>query len=79
MVNSADEIVEMRQYHGRIEVAESSSGVAVRRHDTEALEWLPPDLRAFRPAPRGEYTLRASDEVVTNPDVLATWTVRRNF
>ena len=36
---------------------------------------LPPDPRAFDPAPPGSYRLRVSGETVENPDFTATWTV----
>jgi hypothetical protein len=77
VVDSGRDVVEQRQFHGRIEIADPSRGIAVRRQDTATLEWLPPDLRAFRAAPPGDYTLRCSGETVTDPDVMATWTVRR--
>lgn len=38
---------------------------------------LPPDLDAIRSAPRGEYRILATGEVVVNPDLLATWTLTR--
>lgn len=36
---------------------------------------LPPAPESFSPAPPGEYRLRSTGEVVTDPDYLATWTV----
>jgi len=36
---------------------------------------LPPDLRSLKPAPAGEYRLRATGEIVRDPDYLATWVV----
>jgi len=41
------------------------------------VECLPPDLRAFRKAEPGEYRLKSSDEVVVDPDYLASWTITR--
>jgi hypothetical protein len=38
---------------------------------------LPPDLDAICTAPRGEYRILATGEVVINPDLLATWTLTR--
>jgi hypothetical protein len=77
VLDAKDEVVEQRQFHGVVEVADASSGIAVRRHDTSELEWLPPDLRAFSRAEPGEYRLRSTGEVLTDPDVLATWTVHQ--
>ncbi|MDR1132001.1 MAG: hypothetical protein LBL15_06245 [Oscillospiraceae bacterium] len=36
---------------------------------------LPPDLSALRAAPKGEYLLKSTGEVVINPDLLTMWTV----
>jgi hypothetical protein len=36
---------------------------------------LPPDTAAFRRAPPGRYRLKATDEIVNNPDYTCAWTV----
>ena len=77
VLDAKDAVVEQRQFHGVVEVADASSGIAVRRHDISELEWLPLDLRAFSRAEPGEYRLRSTGEVLTDPDVLATWTVHQ--
>jgi len=46
----------------------------VRRGETK---WLPPATGVFRPAPRGEYRLRSTGEVVVDPDFTAQWTVKQ--
>lgn len=75
-VLSADnEVTERRQFSGRIESVDPESGVHVRRRDTDQLEWLPPDPRAYEPAAPGEYHLTGSGEVVVDPDLVAIWTV----
>jgi hypothetical protein len=51
-------------YHGVIEVLDEQLGIGVRRADTGALVWLPPDLRAFVKAPPGRFRHRASGETV---------------
>jgi hypothetical protein len=65
------------QYHGRIVAADKQHGFKVECEGVWAgrTMGLPPDLRAFRPAAPGEYKLRSTGEVVTDPDVLATWTI----
>ncbi|MGB7589031.1 MAG: hypothetical protein WBM00_10020 [Solirubrobacterales bacterium] len=60
------------------EAADERHGFALRRADTGDLEWLPPDLRAFKPAEPGEYTLRPTGEVVVDPDFLSTWIAERH-
>jgi hypothetical protein len=66
-----------RQFYGTIEATDPRRGFSIRRADNGELEWLPPDLRAFRPADPGSYTLRASGEVVVDPDFTAAWTLTR--
>lgn len=39
--------------------------------------WLPPDVRPFTVAARGEYRLRSTGEVVVDPDLTATWVVTK--
>jgi hypothetical protein len=46
----------------------------VRHGETK---WLPPSTGVFRPAPRGEYRLRSTGEVVVDPDFTAQWTVKQ--
>jgi len=50
-------------------------GIALGPHDTGELEWLAPDVRAFALAAPGEYRLRSTGEVVSDPDVLTTGTL----
>jgi hypothetical protein len=78
VLGPGDEVIEQREFHGLIELAEEGRGIAIRRHDTGTLEWLPPDLDALRPAPPGRYTLSSSGDVVVDPDLLGTWTVVSN-
>ncbi len=72
-----DEVIEQVQFHGVIETADERTGFALRRADTGEWESLPPDLRAFRPAEPGEYTLSSTGEVVLDPDFIATWIAER--
>jgi hypothetical protein len=65
-----------RQFHGVIEQADQRRGFAVRVNP-ETLEWLPPHPAAFSAAAPGEYRLQSTGELVTDPDLLATWTIRR--
>ena len=45
-----------------------------RRGETK---WLPPCTGAFRAAPRGEYRLRSTGEIVVDPDFTPQWTVKQ--
>jgi hypothetical protein len=66
-----------RQYHGKITKAEPDVGFTIECEGVSAGQTmvLPPDLRAFRLADRGEYRLRSTGEVVNDPDILTTWSI----
>lgn len=61
------------QFHGII-TSVSTSGITIKRQDTGEDFTLPPATDSLKPAPRGEYRLRATGEVVVDPDYLTTWT-----
>src|SRR5437763_1251331 len=63
------------QYHGRIVRANLTEGIVLQTPAGGELK-LPPDLRPFFGARRGQYTFRSSGEVVTDPDLQITWTYR---
>ena len=58
---------------------DAQEGVSLRLEGNRHGEWktLPPHLANFGCASPGEYRLRQTGEVVTNPDYTATWTVNR--
>ncbi len=62
------------QLHGVITRAVENEGIYLRCGEDELA--LPPEPAAFRPAAPGRYTLKATDEVVEDPDFTAVWTVR---
>lgn len=66
---SKDEIVGEEQFHGLI-VEADEEGLVLERADTGSRVVLPPQIQA---APQGDYRLRATGEVVSHPDYLATW------
>lgn len=68
---------EQEQMFGVIRSANGRDGFEVALKGTRAGEtyWLPPDLRNIDPAAPGEYRLRSTGEVVTNPDYTTTWTI----
>lgn len=63
------------ELHGLIRVADANRGFCIELQGGRAGEsyWVPPDVGVFRQAPRGEYRLRSTGEVVSDPDYLATW------
>lgn len=77
-LDHAGTFLEQKQMHGTILRADAKKGfeVALINQNGERF-WLPPDLRSFEEAAPGEYRLRATGEVVVDPDLICTWTVNR--
>ena len=67
--NSEGEFLYQEQFHGLIVGADDGS-VVIERADNGVRVSLPPELTK---APPGEYRLRSTGEVVTDPDYLAKW------
>lgn len=65
----------LEQYYGRVESMDEG-GIYLRLVTTGMLFRLPPAPEAFEPAEPGEYRLRSTSEIVTDPDFVATWTVQ---
>lgn len=74
-----DQFLEQQQVHGIIVSADQSKGFVVELRGERQGETfkLPPDVRPFSDAHPGEYRLRSTGEVVINPDLLATWIIRK--
>ena len=66
---------ERQQFHGTVVSASAAAGIRlVLNGESEGQQYtLPPDLRAFSRAKPGKYRLRATGEVVSNPEFLASW------
>lgn len=64
------------QMFGTIEIADRERGVAIllERSRSGELYWLPPDLRAYREAPKGSYRLRRTGEIIEDPDFTVSFT-----
>ncbi|HYY99758.1 MAG TPA: hypothetical protein VE642_14260 [Pyrinomonadaceae bacterium] len=71
--DARDNIRCRKQWWGTVEKASTSEGIRVRLSNSSETPAFPPDLRAVRRAAPGEYRLKESGEVVTDPDFLATW------
>lgn len=68
--------VGQEQLHGEIVRANPEDGIVIRQTNGEEFK-MPPDLSMLEPAPKAEYKLRATGEVVVNPDYVATWAIDR--
>ena len=68
----------LTQMFGIIVSAEPGKGIEVALEGVRDGEtyWLPPDTAALHPAPLGDYRLKTTQEVVSDPDLLTTWTIR---
>lgn len=68
------------QLHGRVVAANAKEGICVRLEGMRAgkYTWLPPDLRPWQDLPRGEYRLRSTGEILTNPDLQCFWIATRH-
>ena len=69
-----DQVVDQQQLAGEF-VHMDDDAVYLRLANGEIFT-LPPDISGFKPATPGEYRLRSTGEVVSNPDYIATWTVQ---
>jgi hypothetical protein len=67
-------LLEQNQFHGEIVRINENEGIVIRLHDSDEEFKLPPSVKSLQPAPPGEYRLRATGEVVVNPDFITTWT-----
>jgi hypothetical protein len=67
------------QMHGRINVVDAERGIGVALEGARSGEtfWLPAKFQAFQPARPGEYRLKATGEVITDPDYTTSWTITR--
>lgn len=73
-VTADGRVREQQQLHGVVVSADEEQGVEIRQSSGEIFT-LPPALDSFEPADPGEYTLRSTGEVVTDPDLLCSWTI----
>ena len=73
-VDHAGNVIEKRQFHGKVVRASAEKGVILVDGNGEE-HWVPLQRDAFTPAEPGHYRLRSTGEVVVDPTWLATWTV----
>lgn len=75
-VDRDDRPTGQRQFHGVIVRIDPRQGVVVAVHGTGDEVCLPPDLGSYHVAAPGHYRLRSTGEVVVDPDLTCTWTVK---
>ncbi|MFL5758654.1 MAG: hypothetical protein ACJ789_02890 [Thermomicrobiales bacterium] len=74
-LNADGTVNEKVQLFGTI-VSFDETIVTLRRADNGEDFTLPPALWAFEEAEPGEYRLHSTGEVVVDPDLISTWTIR---
>ena len=67
------------QFFGTVMSVDANDGIVLRLEGKRAGEMitLPPQLQNFETAVPGEYRLRQTGELVTDPDYTAEWTISR--
>ena len=69
-----ERLINREQLHGVI-IKSDEEGITVKLGTTGEEFTLPPDLTALEEAPKGEYRLYSTDEIVVDPDFLVRYTV----
>lgn len=66
------------QMFGVIRSADARKGFEVVLGGSRSgqIYWIPPDLRNFSAARPGEYRLRSTGEVISDPDYISNWTIQ---
>jgi hypothetical protein len=77
--NSDGSVDRREQFFGIVQSADKHAGILLNLKGTHAgcRYNLPPDLRSYFKASPGNYRLRSTNEVVTNPDFTVTFSVHR--
>jgi hypothetical protein len=80
VLDAAGGVTDKFQVYGRVSSADQTGGIDVKlRGNREGETYtLPPDTRAFRRAKPGNYTLKATGEVVVDPDFTTSWTFQQS-
>jgi hypothetical protein len=76
-LNHEGGLIEQKQMHGTIVRINESEGLVVQLDYSEEFFALPPALHSIQEAPPGDYRLRSTGEVVSDPDYLTTWTITK--
>jgi|SRR5438445_80496 len=72
-----ESLIEQKQIHGNIVRVNEHEGIVLRIHNSNDEYKLPPDLNSLQEAPKGEFRLHSTGEIVVDPDLLTTWTLTK--
>jgi hypothetical protein len=74
--DNSEKEIRREQLHGVIESASRNGINILLRGTRNGTSWnMPPMLDVIRPAKPGHYKLHSTNEVIDDPDLLATWLV----
>jgi hypothetical protein len=76
-LESDGKLINQEQFFGVVASADSREGILLSLQGQRAGGQfnLPPDTRSIEVAPKGEYRLRGTGEVVTDPDYIAMFSI----
>ena len=74
-LDANDNALEQKQFAGKVLRINNDEGVVLSSLIDGEEFFLPPHLDHYKVAAPGDYTLRAIEFTVTNPDYLCTWDV----
>ncbi len=80
VIDSNGEVESQQQMHGLVKSVSAVDGILILLNGSFlGKEWqMPPDTSCIKVAEPGEYNLKASGEIIKNPDFLCNWEVHRN-
>lgn len=71
-MSCSEEVISQEQYFGVVKGIDEK-GLIIECGVSREERWLPSALEYYEPASKGEYCLRSSGQVVTDPDFIATF------
>lgn len=76
-IDKEGELIEQYQTHGIVSELTDDGLIRIKRKDNSIFQ-MPYDKDTINKADKGEYRLRATKEVVIDPDFLMTWEISTN-
>ena len=73
-IDNEGELIEQYQTHGIVSELTDDGLIRIKRKDNSIFQ-MPYDKDTINKADKGEYRLRATKEVVIDPDFLMTWEI----
>lgn len=76
-INKEGELIEQYQTHGNVSELTNEGLIRIKRKDNTIFQ-MPYDKETIKKAEKGEYRLRTTKEIITNPDFIMTWEINTN-